>query len=85
MVDYDVRHEVSVSNVPGGGGAAESLQQLDFSGAFIRSFMRATLDYGGKGLESRTPPLASSTEYEYEHIGCFSLLVLNTVLYSNLH
>ena len=84
MVDYDVRHEVSVSNVPG-GGAANDMNQLDFSGVYICSFMRATLDYGGKGLESRTPPLASSTEYEYEHIGCFSLLVLNTVLYSNLH
>ena len=61
MVDYDVRHEVSISNVPGGGGAADNMQQLDFTGTYIRSFMRATLDYGGKGLESRTPRLASST------------------------
>lgn len=56
MVDLDVRHVESMSYVAGVGPGPGGDQQLDFSGNFIRSFMRATLDYGGKGYESRTRP-----------------------------
>lgn len=71
MVDFDVRHVESMSFVAGVGGDP----QLDLSGNFIRSFMRATLDYGGKGYESRTRPNTRTKHSALLFCGCCALIV----------